>query len=175
MIRSRLAGALAIAAILTPCPQPAGAAESAPTCYVAQALPEGARFRKSPSLRAPVAATAERGKLYPVIAAEGEEDWARISEGPNQGLFLNLSVFRVKVRDELEACRKVEGPAEVGSDRVNVRSAPDMKAAVTGQLRVGDPLTVSPAEAPWLQITFPEEHKGRFVHSDFVKVRLPRE
>jgi uncharacterized protein YgiM (DUF1202 family) len=154
-------------------PVSSAAEGNAPSCYIAEAKSDGARLRSAGSLKSKVVAQLKKGDLFPVEAISGDESWAKVSEGPRARLFVSLSAFKLRFRSDVSTCRSAEGPAEVISNRVNVRSAPSESSAIAGQVNIGDPLTVSPAEARWLKISFPEDYQGKFVHSDFVQLRLP--
>lgn len=155
---------------LNPSPAPSSAP---PSCYLAETEREDANLRKAPDLKAESVARARKGETFPVQAVAGEESWSRITEGPRQGLYLHLSVVRVRFRLARPECSQESGSAEVSANRVNVRQSPSTDSPVAGKLNPGDPLNVTPAKGSWLKISWPEEFKDKYIREDFVRLRLP--
>lgn len=152
---------------------PLALADDLPRCLGVEVLKADVNLRAKPEASGAVLAKAPKGARFAVTAVPGNEDWARISEGPNAGRHVSLGVARVIFRAEAEGCAQATASAETVGRRINIRAAASRDAPVAAMLQPGDALTVAPASGPWLRISWPEEHAGRFIHGDFVKIRLP--
>jgi SH3-like domain-containing protein len=148
-------------------------ADDGPTCLAAEILKNDVNLRAKPATSAPSVARVSRGVRLPVEAVPQSEEWARVTQGDYAGRFISLSVARVVLQAELAGCREATASAEAAGTQINVRAEPSTTAAIAGKLSPGDALTVGAATGPWLKITWPEDQAGRYVHRDFVRLRLP--
>jgi SH3-like domain-containing protein len=142
-------------------------------CLGVEILKNDVNLRSKPVAEGPPAGRAAQGKRFPVEAVPQNEDWARITRGPDAGRHVSFSVARVVFLTEDPGCDQATASAETVGTRINVRSQASLSASVVATFDPGDALTVAPATGPWLRISWPEEHAGRFIHRDFVRLRLP--